>query len=145
MPLVADGRWWSDEVVPDLTGPSAAVDGRTAGEAGRHRREVGMDLTTDIGMLAFWTLVIGAIALGIVLQFIGDVRFGYEWIATAVAAFAGGFVASEWIVAFSTVEPIWDGMALIPAIGGALVVGVIVDAIIRYTTHGSYTHHAPVA
>lgn len=104
-----------------------------------------MDLTTDIGVLAIGTLAIGAIVLGIVLQLIGDVRFGYEWIATAVAAFAGGFVASEWITAWRTVEPVWDGMALVPAIGVALVVGVIVDAIIRYSTHGSYTHHAPVA
>ena len=103
-----------------------------------------MDFSIDIGVLATASLVVGAIVLGIALQLIGDVRFGYEWIATAVAAFIGGFVASEWITSFRTVEPVWEKMAILPAIGGALVVGVIVDALIRYTTHGSYIHHVPV-
>lgn len=103
-----------------------------------------MDFTTEIGVLAVLSLAVGAVVLGIVLQLIGDVRFGFEWVITAVAAFAGGFVASEWITSFRTVEPVWEQMAILPAIGGALVVGVIVDAVIRYTTHGSYIHHVPV-
>lgn len=102
-----------------------------------------MDFTIDIGLLAAASLVVGAIALGIVLQLIGEVRIGYEWIATAVAAFIGGFVASEWIVSLRTIEPVWEKMAILPAIGGAVAVGVIVDALIRYTSHGSYIHHAP--
>ena len=103
-----------------------------------------MDFTTDIGVLAVVSLAVGAVVLGIVLQLIGDVRFGFEWVITAVAAFAGGFVASEWITSFRTVEPVWEKMAILPAIGGVLVVGVIVDAVIRYTTHGSYIRHVPV-
>lgn len=55
-------------------------------------------------------------------------------------AFIGGSVASEWIVAFRTVDPVRTS-AIIPAIGGAL----LVDAIVRYTTRGSCIHHAPVA
>ena len=102
-----------------------------------------MDFTIDIGLLAAASLVVGAIALGIVLQLIGEVRIGYEWIATAVAAFIGGFVASEWIVSFRTVEPVWEKMAILPAICGAVVVGVVVDALIRYTSHGSYIRHVP--
>ena len=43
-----------------------------------------------------------------------------------------------------TVEPVWDGMAVLPAIAGALVVGIVADALVRFTTHGSYGHHAPV-
>ena len=103
-----------------------------------------MDFTTDIGVLAVVSLAVGAVVLGIVLQLIGDVRFGFEWVITAVAAFAGGFVASEWVTSFRTVEPVWEKMAILPAIGGVLVVGVIVDAVIRYTTHGSYIRHVPV-
>jgi uncharacterized membrane protein YeaQ/YmgE (transglycosylase-associated protein family) len=104
-----------------------------------------MEFTTDIGIYAAISLGVGAVVLGVVLQLIGDVRFGFEWVITAVAAFAGGFVCTEWITAFRTVEPVWDSMAIIPAAGGALVVGVVVDAIIRFTTHGSYTHHVPVS
>ena len=104
-----------------------------------------MEFTTDMTVLSVVALALGAIVLGVVLQLIGDVKFGLEWALTALAAFAGGFVMSEWIVAFQQVNPVWEGMALIPAIGGALVVGVIVDALIRFGTHGSYIHHAPVA
>jgi uncharacterized protein YcfJ len=100
-----------------------------------------MEFTTDISALAVVSLAIGAVILGVVLQLIGDVKFGFEWVLTAVFAFAGGFVCSEWITAFRTVDPIWEQMAVLPAIGGALVVGVIVDAITRVTTKGSYIHH----
>jgi len=102
-----------------------------------------MEFTTDMGALAIVSLAVGSVVLGVVLQLIGDVEFGYEWIVTAVAAFAGGFIVSEWIIAFQTIEPVWDGMAILPAIGGALVVGIVVDALIRFTTHGSYGHHVP--
>lgn len=77
-----------------------------------------MDFSIHIGVLAAASLVVGAIVLGIVLRLIGDVRFGYEWIATAVAASIGGFVASEWITSFRTVEPAWEKLAILPAIGG---------------------------
>lgn len=102
-----------------------------------------MEFTTDIGAAAIVSLAVGSIALGVVLHLIGDVEFGYEWVVTAVAAFAGGFIASEWITSFRTVEPVWDGMAVVPAIAGALIVGIVVDAIVRYATHGSYVHHVP--
>jgi len=104
-----------------------------------------VDFTTDIGIYAVIGLGLGAVVLGIALQLIGEVKFGFEWVITAVAAFAGGFVCTEWVTSFRTVEPVWDKMALIPAIGGLLVVGVVVDAIIRYATHGSYIHHVPVS
>ncbi len=104
-----------------------------------------MDFTTDIGIYAAITLVVGAVVLGVVLQLIGDVRFGFEWVITAVAAFAGGFVCTEWITSFRTVDPVWDNMAVIPAAGGLLIVGVVVDAILRFATHGSYIHHVPVS
>lgn len=103
-----------------------------------------MDLTIEMGALAVVSLAMFSIVLGVVLNMIGDVNTGYEWIVTAIAAFVGGIVASEWIVSFRTVEPVWDGMAVLPAIGGALVVGIVADALVRFTTHGSYGHHAPV-
>lgn len=104
-----------------------------------------MDFTTDIGIYAAISLAVGALVFGVLLQLIGDVRFGFEWVITAVAAFAGGFVCAEWITSFRGVDPVWDNMAVIPAAGGLLVVGVVVDAIIRFATHGSYIHHVPVS
>jgi uncharacterized membrane protein YeaQ/YmgE (transglycosylase-associated protein family) len=100
-----------------------------------------MDATIDIGPVAIVTLAVGALLLGFLMQLIGEVRSGYEWVVTAAAAFAGGFVASEWIVAFRDVEPAWERMAVVPAVGGAIALGVVVDAIVRYRTHGSYIHH----
>lgn len=105
---------------------------------------VSVELSFDIGAAAITALGLGAVALGLALQAVGETRFGWEWAVTAVAAFIGGVACSEWIVGFQAVEPVWDGMAVLPAIGGLLVVGVVVDAIIRFTTHGSYRHHAPV-
>ena len=105
---------------------------------------VNMELSFDMGAVAITVLGVGAVALGLALQAVGDTRFGWEWAITAVAAFIGGVACSEWIVGFQTFEPVWDGMAVVPAVGGLLVVGVVVDAIIRFTTHGSYGHHAPV-
>ena len=102
-----------------------------------------MELTTDMGAAAIVSLAVISIALGVVLHLIGDVEFGYEWVVTAIAAFAGGFVLASGSSSFRTVEPVWDGMAVVPAVGGALIVGIAVDAIVRFTTHGSYGHHVP--
>lgn len=103
-----------------------------------------MEFTIDLGVGGWVLLIVGAVLLGGIAQFIGDVRAGYEWIVTAVAAFLGGLVASEFIVAWREFEPLVDGLAIVPAIIGALVVGIVVDAITRYATHGSYMGHAPV-
>jgi hypothetical protein len=102
-----------------------------------------MELTTDMGASAIVTLAVGSVVLGVVLHLIGDVEFGYEWVVTSVAAFAGGFIASEWVISFRAAGPVWDGMAVVPAIVGALVAGIAVDALIRRGTHGSYGHHVP--
>lgn len=104
-----------------------------------------MEFTFDIGLWGLLALAAGAVLIGLIAQAIGEVRTGYEWLATAVGAFIGGLVASELVVAWKTFEPVWEGLAIVPAIVGALVVGIIVDAVVRYTTHGSYTHHGVAA
>jgi hypothetical protein len=41
---------------------------------------------------------------------------------------------------------VWDGLALLPAVIGGLVIGVLVEIVTRYLTGGRYTtHHRPTA
>jgi uncharacterized membrane protein YeaQ/YmgE (transglycosylase-associated protein family) len=98
----------------------------------------------DIGMttLAAILLVVGAIIVGVAAQFIGDVRFSFQWIATGVAALVGGWLGSEALGTLSTWGPVFEGLYVLPAIIGGLVVAFVVDALLRYTTEGSYVHHA---
>ncbi|HEY7736515.1 MAG TPA: hypothetical protein VH813_06950 [Candidatus Limnocylindrales bacterium] len=103
-----------------------------------------MEITYEVGVLAVGALVLGALVVGLLAQSIGDVRTGYDWIVTGIAAFVGGFVASEYIVAWRTFGPVWDGLAIVPALIGGVVVAIVVDAIVRYLNQGSYTRHVPV-
>ena len=98
----------------------------------------------EIGMtwLGLAVLAIGAIVLGLVGQLLGSVRTRYEWLPDAVAAFLGGFIASESLGSLSTWGPEWEGVFLAPALIGAVVVALVVDAVIRWGTGGSYTGHA---
>jgi uncharacterized membrane protein YeaQ/YmgE (transglycosylase-associated protein family) len=89
-----------------------------------------------------WVLLIGAaIVFGVIAQFIGETNTGYEWVVDAVAFGIGALVASEFVLAWRSFEPVWGGLALIPALGGGLVVGVIVELITRFSTGGRYFHH----
>ena len=44
-----------------------------------------------------------------------------------------------------TYGPVWDGLALVPALAGGLIVGLIVELSTRYVTHGTYVHHPTAA
>jgi hypothetical protein len=86
-------------------------------------------------------LIAGAIAIGAVLQYIGDVTIGYEWSLAAVGGIAGGWLGSEAFGTLSTWGPQWEGMFLLPALLGAVVVGFVVDLLVRTATGGSLVHH----
>ena len=103
-----------------------------------------MEFSFDIGILGALVLAFGALALGVALQLLGSYEQGYEWLVTGVAAFIGGFVASEFIVGWQAWEPVFDGLALIPALIGAIVVGVPVAVVTRLSTGGSYRSTASV-
>lgn len=126
---------------PDRGG-GAALAAASAGHP-MVEREVAMEFAIDMGVWGAVLLIVGALVIGVAAQFIGDVKTNYHWIIVAVAALIGGLFASEFIVDWRTFEPVWEGLALIPALIGGLVVGVIVDVIARYATGGSYT--APTA
>lgn len=90
-----------------------------------------MELTFDVGIVGIVAAAAVAVILGIVVQLAGEARFGYEWVITGVAAFAGALVASEWIVAWQTFAPVHDGLAVVPALIGGVVVGVVVGGASR--------------
>ena len=94
----------------------------------------------DVGMslLAAVLLVGGAVLIGGIAQVIGAVSNGYQWLVTGVAALVGGYIGTEALGAASTWGWEFEGLFVVPAIIGAVVVGGAVDAIVRYSTSGSY-------
>jgi hypothetical protein len=97
----------------------------------------------DVGMTAWAVIVLiaGAVVIGLVLQYIGDVTNGYEWSIAGLGAIVGGWLGSEALGSLSTWGPEWEGMFVLPALIGAVVVGFVVDLVVRYATGGSLVHH----
>ncbi len=104
-----------------------------------------MELAIALGIGGAVVLVVGAAAFGVIAQVIGETRTGYEWLVDGVAAAIGALVASEFIVDWRAVGPVWDGLALAPALIGGLVVGLVVEVVTRIVTGGHYTTGHPMS
>ena len=100
-----------------------------------------MEFALDMGFGGWTVLIVAAIIFGGIAQFVGEARAGYEWLVDAIAFAIGAVVASEFIIAWQTFEPVWDGLALVPALVGGLVVGLVVELVTRRVTGGTYTGH----
>ena len=98
-----------------------------------------MEFAISLGLGGWIALIIGALVFGAVAQFVGETRTGFEWLADAIAVGFGAIVASEFIVAWRTFEPTWDGLAIVPAVVGGLVFGLVVEVATRYLTGGTYS------
>jgi uncharacterized membrane protein YeaQ/YmgE (transglycosylase-associated protein family) len=98
-----------------------------------------MELAITLGLGGWLVLLAGALLFGVIAQFIGDVRTGYEWLADGLAAAVGAVIASEFIISLRTFDPVWDGLAIVPALIGGLALGVVVELATRYVTGGHYT------
>ena len=96
----------------------------------------------DVGMSGYAALllVVGAVLLGAVPQFIGEPKVGYEWIFPAIGVLVGGWLGSEAFGRLSTWGAEFEGLYVLPALIGGIVLGAIVDVIVRYMTGGTYTH-----
>jgi hypothetical protein len=70
-------------------------------------------------------------------QMIGEAEFGYEWVITAFGAGLGALVASQFVVEWRAFEPVWDNLALLPALAGGLIAGALVAVTTRLATGGS--------
>jgi uncharacterized membrane protein YeaQ/YmgE (transglycosylase-associated protein family) len=98
-----------------------------------------MEFAIALGLGGWIVLIVGALVFGAVAQLVGETRTGYEWLVDAIAAGIGALVASEFIVAWRAFEPTWDGLALLPALLGGIVVGLVVEVATRYLTGGTYS------
>ena len=98
-----------------------------------------MELAITLGILGWMVLIVGALLFGAIAQFVGEAGTGFEWLGDAIGFGLGALIASEFFVAFRTFEPVFDGLALAPALIGGLVLGVIVEVATRYMTGGTYS------
>jgi uncharacterized membrane protein YeaQ/YmgE (transglycosylase-associated protein family) len=89
-----------------------------------------MEFSFDVGLWGWLILIVGAVVLGIIAQLIG------------IGAFVGAFAASEFITGWRTYEPVFDKLALIPALIGGIVVGIVVAVATRFLTGGRYLGEA---
>ena len=84
-----------------------------------------------MGLAAFFVLIVAALVIGLVAQMLGTPRTSYDWLMTAIGAFIGGYVASEFLGPVSAIGPEWDGLVYLPALIGAIVVGAVIAAAVR--------------
>jgi uncharacterized membrane protein YeaQ/YmgE (transglycosylase-associated protein family) len=98
-----------------------------------------MELAIALGIGGWLILLAGALLFGVIAQFVGETRTGYEWLVDGIAAALGAVIASELIISLRTFEPVWDGLALVPALVGGLALGLVVEVATRFMTGGRYT------
>ena len=84
-----------------------------------------------MGSTGFLLLVAGAVVLGTIAQYSGHAGSRWDWLITAIAAAIGGYVASEWLGGVSTWGPEMDGLFVLPALIGAVIVGGLVEYGVR--------------
>ncbi len=79
-------------------------------------------------------LIAGAVVIGLVAQFGIRRLFGYEWVLTAIGAGVGGFIASEYdLASLGKWGTEVSGLAIFPAILGALVVAAVIEIVLFVT------------
>jgi hypothetical protein len=98
-----------------------------------------MELAITLGFGGWLVLIAGALLFGVIAQFIGRTVTGYEWLVDGLAAGLGAVIASEFIISLQAFAPVWDGLAIVPALIGGLALGLVVELATRYLTGGTYT------
>ena len=85
-----------------------------------------------MGGLALMLVIVAGIVLGVLVQMIGVTRSGYDGLITGIAVVGGAIVAGQWLGGVSTWGPQFDGLYLLPALVGGIVLGVIADLVVRF-------------
>ena len=98
-----------------------------------------MELASSLGIGGWFVLIAGALLFGVLAQFVGETRTGFEWVVDGIAAAFGAVIASEFIISLQAFEPVWDGLAIVPALIGGLALGIVVELATRRLTGGRYT------
>jgi hypothetical protein len=93
-----------------------------------------MDFAITIGVLGWVLLVLGALAVGVVIALIGRGAGSYEWALNSVGAAVGAVIGSEFIVGLRTIGPAVDGVTVVPAAVGGIILAVVLAAIARFIT-----------
>jgi len=96
------------------------------------------ELSINMGLGAWAVVIVAALVFGLVAQLVGETNTGYEWLVDAVGFGVGAIAASELVIAWQATGPVWDGLALVPALAGGIVVGLIVELATRLITGGTY-------
>jgi len=85
-----------------------------------------------MGLLAWIILLFVAAALATAAQYLffrqDRKPTDYDWIYIAGGALIGGFTAHVWY----PIGPTINGLYLLPALGGALVLGVVAELVYRF-------------
>ena len=90
----------------------------------------------DMGIGAFSVVIVAALIFGVLVQMYLKPKSAYEWLITAAGAGIGAWLASEivWTNLFSGLTdlgPQWDGLLIIPAVIGGLVIGAVFELVAR--------------
>lgn len=97
-----------------------------------------------MGFTALLGIIVVAILAGLAVQYLTKSSLRYEWLVVALAVAFGAYFASESFPnsgVFENVEewgPVVDGMYIIPAVIGALILAVVADLGVR-TGEGQVT------
>ena len=89
-------------------------------------------------------LIVGALVVGWAYRFAGENQEGFLWLITAIGSGVGGFIGSESLGGASTWGPEAGGLFLVPALIGAVVVGGIVEWVVRQAAPKNRAHGQPV-
>lgn len=90
----------------------------------------------DMGIGAFAIVVVAALIVGVFVQMYLAPKSGYEWLIVGVAASIGAWLASEitwtqWFTGLTNLGPQFDGLLVIPAVIGGLLLGAATEAVAR--------------
>ena len=92
-------------------------------------------MTLDMTVLAFAVVTLAAVLVGVLVQLYLAPKTSYEWLITAVGVSIGAWFASEltWTQWFSNANlgPTWEGILIIPAVIGGLVLGAVFEFVSR--------------
>jgi phosphatidylserine synthase len=94
----------------------------------------------DLGFQGLAILLVIAVVVGLVAQFLG--RPGTPWtgLIAGAASFLGGLFVSEVMFAGATeaeLQPVIDGLAFDEALLGSIVSGLVVTVLTRFLAHGA--------
>ena len=92
-------------------------------------------MTFDMTLIAYAAVIIVALVIGVLVQMYLNPKTPYEWAITGVGVALGAWFASEltWTQWFGSANlgPTWEGLLVIPAVIGGLVLGAIFEVVAR--------------